>query len=277
MNMQEIKRVLDHGFVRIVDVMGNDRSVVNAARISYSSACDHEEINGEQVEKDRKLINYLMKNRHTSPFEMCEIKFHVKVPIFVARQWLRHRTANVNEISARYTKLPYEFYVPEKENINPQSSNNRQGRDLTRSFSTFLVDSIQGQIKTHSEDSHVMYDDLLYKNISRELARTVLPLNQYTEFYWKIDLHNLLHFLKLRMDGHSQYETRCYANTIAEYVRQWVPMTWEAFETYTLNSVQFSKKEMDVLKKWLNHEEMTQETSGLSKREYRELKEVFEK
>ena len=236
---------LDKGFIRVIDFMGNDSSIVQAARVSYGEGT-------KTIREDERLINYLMKHRHTSPFEMCEIKLHIKMPMFVARQWIRHRTANVNEISARYSVLPEEFYVPELENIAPQSTKNKQCREG-------IIDPIQALcvrdlIDSSSACSYQNYKTLLgdeEEGIARELARMVLPVNMYTEWYWKIDLHNLLHFIKLRIHPHAQYEIRVYAEILAEIVKQWCPLAYSAFEEHALGAQTFSKKDLLKLKELL--------------------------
>lgn len=258
------KPILDHGFVGLIDVMGNDQAIDDAARVSYG--------NGTRKTSDvRGLIRYLMRHKHTSPFEMVEFKFHCKMPIFVARQWIRHRTANVNEMSGRYSVLPEEFYIPEYENIQPQAIDNKQGR--SGELSNQNKKSTNWFINTACETSFDIYKTLLGENkdnpnaaygpydgdmfeedfpgIAREIARTVLPLNTYTEWYWKIDLHNLFHFLKLRMDPHAQYEIREYADAMYELIRNVVPIACEAFEDYKLNAVTFSAQEMELLKEFI--------------------------
>jgi thymidylate synthase (FAD) len=211
--------VLDHGFVRVVDVMGDDSSIVQAARVSYGAGT-------KKVSEDRALIWYLMRNEHMSPFEMCEIKLHVKLPLFVARQWLRHRTANVNEYSARYSVMGKDFYVPAEGDVSAQSKNNKQGRE---SELMECAEEVRGIIRASSEGAYATYEGLLEKGVAREIARIVLPVNFYTEFYWKIDLRNLLHFVKLRADEHAQLEIRRYADVIVDVVKAWVPATYDAF------------------------------------------------
>lgn len=258
--------VLDHGFVRVVDFMGDDAAIVQAARVSYGEGT-------KTVNEDQGLINYLMRHRHTSPFEMCELKLHVKMPLFVARQWVRHRMASINEVSARYSILPEEFYVPEQEHLAKQATNNKQGRGEV--ISSDVAPDIQELIWQFGKDAFKGYDYLLNDvQLARELARMVLPLNTYTEFYWKIDLHNLLHFLKLRADPHAQYEIRVYADTIIDLCKLWVPMTMEAWENYVLNARTFSAKEMELLSIYLNLELISgkkAEECGLSKGEFREF------
>jgi thymidylate synthase (FAD) len=269
-------RVLDHGFIRVVDYMGDDAAIVQAARVSYGKGT-------KTVQQDRGLINYLMRYDHASPFEMCEIKFHLKMPIFIARQWIRHRTANVNEYSARYSVLDNEFYIPQYEHIASQSADNKQGREENK-----LNDKeIKRALEILQMDSSNCYDhyremlniaengeDVLDENkqgIAREIARINLTLNTYTQMYWKIDLRNLLHFLKLRIHCHSQFEIREYAKQILDLVKLWVPYTYDAFCDYQLNSFKISAKGKDALARLLNGEEVTEENSGLSKREWNEL------
>lgn len=223
-------KVLDHGFVRVVDTMGNDRSIVQAARVSYGQG-------SKGKEQDERLLRYLLKNKHTSPFEMCEIKFHIKTPIFIARQWLRHRTANVNEYSGRYSIMSDDFYLPSLEEMKKQSDDNKQGRGEV--FSKEEAQEYQDIIRESSLNSLKEYHKLINdgNGVAKEIARIILPLNIYTEFYWKIDLHNLLHFLELRLHPHAQYEIREYAKTILEIIKEWVPVTYEAFLEYRLKDL----------------------------------------
>ncbi|AWK86953.1 FAD-dependent thymidylate synthase [Azospirillum thermophilum] len=266
--------VLDHGFVRVVDYMGDDSAVVQAARVSYGKGT-------KKVSEDAGLIKYLMRHRHSTPFEMCEIKFHVKLPIFVARQWIRHRTANVNEYSARYSILDREFYVPAPENLGAQAVVNRQGRgDLLEGEEAAGVLKL---LRDDAEQVYGHYEEMLNhredgtqidpsrQGLARELARMNLTLNYYTQWYWKVDLHNLLHFLSLRADTHAQYEIRVYAEAMLDVVRRWVPAVFEAFSEYRLGGTSLSRTGMEVVKRLLAGEPVTQETSGLSKREWREL------
>ena len=260
---------LNGGFVRLVDYMGNDAAIVQAARVSYGAGT-------KQVRQDRALIRYLMRHWHTSPFEMVEFKFHVKLPIFVARQWIRHRTANVNEYSGRYSILREEFYVPEPEQVRFQSPTNKQGR-ADQSLPAEEVAAILDEIVEQQKALYQSYQRLLEKGVARELARINLPVSLYTEWYWKIDLHNLFHFLQLRMDVHAQYEIRVYANAIAEIIKLIVPMAWEAFEDYRLNARSFSANELRLLSQWLPDPDQLPESAtaafNLSKREVQELKE----
>ena len=243
-NLYLIHKVLDHGFVRVIDYMGNDTSIVQAARVSY----------GEGTKKsrdDKSLIFYLMRHWHSTPFEMCEIKLHVKLPVFVARQWIRHRTANVNEYSARYSILDNEFYIPKSENLASQSSSNNQGRgDVLEGEEAKKVIQI---LKSDSLRSYKSYEKMLSKEnkkgLARELARMNLPTNIYTQWYWKTDLHNLFNFIRLRNDLHAQYEIRVYAEKIAELVKKWVPFAFEAFEQYQLNSSHLSSNGLSCIKR----------------------------
>ena len=261
------KPVLDHGFVRVIDYMGDDSAIVQAARVSYGAGT-------RKARDDAGLIRYLMRHWHTTPFEMCEIKFHVKLPIFVARQWIRHRTANVNEYSARYSILDREFYIPAPEHLAAQSATNRQGRgEVLPERAAARVLEI---LKADAARCYEHYEEMLAgveggPGLARELARMNLPMNVYTQWYWKIDLHNLLHFLQLRADEHAQYEIRAYAEVIADIVKAWVPVTWAAFEDYRLNGVQLSARAWACVKRMLAGEEVTEESSGLSKGEWREF------
>ncbi len=238
-------KVLDHGFVRVVDYMGTDASVVQAARVSYGEGT-------KTPSDDRSLIRYLMRHQHSTPFEMCEIKLHVKLPIFVARQWVRHRTASINEVSARYSVLSKEFYIPRLENITEQSSSNKQGRG--EQLDEYDAREVRLVLGDHNENTYGLYEQLLSDDqdkgygLARETARMVLPTNIYTEWYWKTNLHNLFHFLKLRSDPHAQFEIRCYAQAIADIVRNWVPDSYEAFQDYRQNAVTFSAQEWTVLR-----------------------------
>ena len=255
-------KILDHGFIRVIDYMGNDNAIVQAARVSYGAGT-------KQVREDAGLINYLLRNSHTTPFEMCEIKFHIKAPYFVARQWIRHRTANVNEYSARYSIVDQDYYLPNQDEISFQSSNNKQGRgeQVDEDFS----DSVREIIKNTSDQQYEHYNKMLESGLAREVARIILPLNYYTEFYWKIDLHNLMHFLRLRADSHAQYEIRLYALQMIEILKLWVPHTYQAFQDYKMNSKNLSEKMLSVMKKMIAGEKVDQENSGLSKREWTEL------
>jgi thymidylate synthase (FAD) len=262
--------VLDHGFVRVIDYMGDDGAIVQAARVSYGQGT-------RQARDDAGLIRYLMRHWHSTPFEMCEIKLHVKLPVFVARQWIRHRTANVNEYSARYSILDREFYIPAPDALAAQSTSNAQGRgDVLEGAEAARVLEILKGDAGHAYDH---YEEMLsqegQQGLARELARMNLPMNVYTQWYWKTDLHNLLHFLRLRADAHAQYEIRIYAEAICDVVKAWVPATWKAFEDYRLTAAQISGPGMAVLRRMLAGETVTQETSGMSKGEWREFEAVL--
>jgi len=271
-------KVLDHGFIRVIDYMGTDQSIVQAARVSYGEGT-------KKLREDRGLIRYLLSHWHTTPFEMCEIKFHVKLPIFVARQWIRHRTANVNEYSARYSVLDREFYVPEINQLGSQSTTNKQGR--SESLNKNFAKQAQKLIKDNSNQLYDDYQNLLNGNLlnkdeyedgeglARELARTTLPLNYYTQWYWKVDLHNLMHFLKLRADSHAQYEIQIYAEKMIDVLKKWVPLTYEAFEDYRNNSYQLSKEAVKILKDILAGKKINVKKYKLSPRELRELETRF--
>ena len=276
--LYEVVPVLDHGFVRVVDYMGDDTSIVQSARVSYGKGT-------KKVSTDSGLIKYLMRHRHSTPFEMCEIKYHVKLPIFVARQWIRHRTANVNEYSARYSILDKEFYLPTKENLAAQSKNNRQGRgDL---INDKQADDILKILKEDAEKNYNDYETMLnerydgtiinenQKGLARELARMNLTLNTYTQWYWKTDLLNLLNFLSLRADDHSQYEIRAYADVMIDSLKRWVPITYEAFMDYRIGGMELSSKGKSVISKMIKGESCDFENSKLSKREWNELMESF--
>ena len=276
--LYEALSVLDHGFVRVVDYMGDDTSIVQSARVSYGKGT-------KKVSTDSGLIKYLMRHRHSTPFEMCEIKYHVKLPIFVARQWIRHRTANVNEYSARYSILDKEFYLPEKEYLAAQSKNNRQGRgDLINGKQ---ADDILKILKEDAEKNYNDYETMLNerydgttindnkKGLARELARMNLTLNTYTQWYWKTDLLNLLNFLSLRADDHAQYEIRAYASVMTDTLKRWVPITYEAFMDYRIGGMELSSKGKSVISKMIKGKSCDFENSKLSKREWNELMESF--
>jgi len=264
-------RVLDHGFVRVIDYMGDDAAIVQAARVSYGRGT-------RRVQEDTGLIRYLMRHRHTTPFEMCEIKFHIKLPIFVARQWIRHRTASINEYSARYSILDKEFYLPAPEHLAAQSATNRQGRgdvlageeaaevlhllrdDAERTYAHYSVMLNEGE---HADPAR--------RGLARELARMNLTLNTYTQWYWKTNLHNLFHFLSLRADAHAQYEIRVYADAMLRMTEAWVPTAAAAFRDYRLGAVTLSAQMVAVIKRMLAGEPVTQETSGLNRREWSEF------
>jgi thymidylate synthase (FAD) len=266
--------VLDHGFVRVIDYMGDDGAVVQAARVSYGRGT-------RRVSEDRGLINYLMRHRHSTPFEMCEIKYHVKLPIFVARQWIRHRTANVNEYSARYSILDKEFYIPAPEHLAAQSAVNRQGRgevlagDAAARVLDLLREDAERCYRNYAwmlnEDESGNQVEPGREGLARELARINLTLNTYTQWYWKIDLHNLLHFLSLRADAHAQYEIRAYADAMLDTVKAWVPLTHAAFDEYRMGGALLSRGMLTVVRRLITGEKVGQEESGLSKREWGEL------
>ena len=265
--------VLDHGFVRVVDYMGDDSAIVQSARVSYGKGT-------KKVSEDRGLINYLMRHWHTTPFEMCEIKFHVKLPIFVARQWIRHRTANVNEYSARYSIMDKEFYLPKLEHLAAQSTVNNQGRgDVLEGA---YAEEVLELLKRDSLQTYDTYEYLLNgkgdesrPGLARELARMNLPVNYYTQWYWKIDLHNLMHFLRLRADEHAQYEIQAYADVMIEVLKRWVPFAYEAFKDYRLGAATFSSKMLLVLRRRLSGEVVTKENSGLTAREWIEMEKTL--
>ena len=271
--------VLDHGFVRVIDYMGDDSAIVQSARVSYGKGT-------KKISNDQGLIKYLMRHRHSTPFEMCEIKFHIKLPIFVARQWIRHRTANVNEYSARYSILDKEFYIPSIENLAAQSTINNQGRGEV--LSSDEASNVISILKTDAEQTYANYETLLNESseggildesksgIARELARMNLTLNTYTQWYWKIDLNNLLHFLALRTDDHAQYEIRIYADAMLDIVNKWVPITYSAFDDYRVGGTELSAKEVNFLKKLIKGENPSFEEEGISKREWAELQKKFD-
>jgi thymidylate synthase (FAD) len=260
--------VLDHGFVRVVDYMGDDGAVVQSARVSYGRGT-------KPLREDRGLIRYLMRHRHTTPFEMCELKLHVKLPIFVARQWIRHRMASVNEASARYSVLDREFYLPRAEDLAVQSKDNKQGRG--EGLSAEAAARVLGLLRRDAMQVYDSYEQLIDgEGLARELARMELSLNYYTQWYWKIDLHNLLHFLSLRMDSHAQLEIRVYAELIGGLVERWVPMCYEAFRDYRLGSVQLSAGALEAVRRMLRGEPTTAAEVGLSAREWRELMDVLQ-
>jgi thymidylate synthase (FAD) len=263
-------QVLDHGLVRVIDYMGDDSAIVQAARVSYGAGTKH-------VQNDEGLIRYLMRHWHSTPFEMCEIKLHIKLPVFVARQWIRHRTANVNEYSARYSILDREFYIPEPSQLAAQSVINNQGRgEVLQGEEAARVLEI---LKSDAARSYDNYEAMLSQDgqagLARELARMNLPMNIYTQWYWKTDLHNLFHFLRLRADAHAQYEIRVYAEQMARITADWVPLAYAAFEDYRMGGVTLSAKAIAVLKRRLKGETVEQETSGMSKGEWREFVEVW--
>ncbi len=273
--------VLDHGFVRVVDYMGDDAAIVQAARVSYGTGT-------KKIQEDKALINYLLRHWHTTPFEMCEIKYHIKLPIFIARQWIRHRTANVNEYSARYSIMDKEFYIPSAENLGVQSKSNRQGRAETLQGEEAA--KVQKLLREDSERCYQHYMEMMNltgddggegvepqildpnrSGLARELARMNLNLNFYTQWYWKCDLHNLMHFCRLRADAHAQYEIRAYADVLIDTMRLWVPATHDAFIQYRQGAVNLSANAVKVLQRMLNGEKVTEANAGLGKREWREF------
>lgn len=272
--------VLDHGFIRVVDYMGDDGAVVQAARVSTGKGT-------RTVNTDQGLINYLMRNHHSTPFEMCELKVHVKLPIFVARQWIRHRTANVNEISARYSILDREFYIPETEILAAQNKDLKQGRsdepineeqalfvqELLRTDASRAYDNYEILLNTDSSGEIIDEDK---DGIARELARMNLSLNFYTQWYWKIDLHNLLGFLALRTDSHAQYEIRVYADLLLEVVKLWVPLVYNSFAKYRVGGIGLSAAGKEAIKRMLQGQKVTREDVGMSAGEWRELLADFE-
>jgi thymidylate synthase (FAD) len=272
--------VLDHGFIRVIDYMGDDSSIVQSARVSYGKGT-------KKVSTDDGLIRYLMRYRHSTPFEMCEIKYHVKLPIFIARQWIRHRTANVNEYSARYSILDKEFYLPAKDQLAAQSQSNRQGRGNV--LQGKQAEEVLNILKDDATRTYDNYEKLLNERfdgtkidenkigLARELARMNLTLNTYTQWYWKTDLLNLLNFLFLRADNHAQYEIRVYADKMLDTVKRWVPITYQAFMDYRVGAAEISSKGLKVIKTMILGKKVGQEESGLSKREWNELMEKLEK
>ncbi len=269
-------KVLDHGFVRVVDYMGDDSSIVQAARVSYGKGT-------KKLNQDKSLINYLISHRHSTPFEMNEIKFHIKLPIFVARQWIRHRTANVNEYSARYSILDREFYLPKKQNLKPQSTINNQGR--SGDLNSEEIKYYSGIIKENSNKGFENYSILLNEDelgkkiddkksgLARELSRMTLPLNAYTQWYWKIDLHNLMHFLALRFDSHAQYEIRVYAEIMMNILKKWVPMTYKAFIDNRLDALTISSEGVKYIKSLIHRKNSS--SSNISRRELDHIKKIF--
>ena len=270
--------ILDHGFIRVIDYMGDDTSIVQAARVSYGKGT-------KKVSTDSGLIKYLMRHWHSTPFEMCEIKYHVKLPIFIARQWIRHRTANVNEYSARYSILDKEFYLPSPEHLASQSKNNRQGRGNI--IEGNQAKKVLNLLKKDAEQTYDNYEMMLNERydgsiideketgLARELARMNLTLNTYTQWYWKTDLLNLMNFLRLRVDHHAQYEIRAYADVMLDTLKKWVPITYDAFMDYRVGGTEVSAKGKIIIQKLIKGEKVNVEESGLSKREWNELMEAF--
>ena len=271
--------LLDHGFIRVVDYMGDDTSIVQAARVSYGKGT-------KKVSTDAGLIKYLMRHWHSTPFEMCEIKYHVKLPIFIARQWIRHRTANVNEYSARYSILDKEFYLPAQEHLAAQSKSNRQGRGdvLEGEQAKKVLDLLKNDAERTYENYETMLNEkydgsIIDENgvgLARELARMNLTLNTYTQWYWKTDLLNLMNFLRLRADHHAQYEIRTYADAMLDTLKRWVPITYDAFMDYRVGGTEVSDKGKKVIQKLIKGDKVSIEESGLSKREWNELMEAFD-
>jgi thymidylate synthase (FAD) len=278
--LYEVIPVLDHGFIRVIDYMGDDSSIVQSARVSYGKGT-------KKVSTDEGLIRYLMRHWHSTPFEMCEIKYHVKLPIFIARQWIRHRTANVNEYSARYSILDKEFYIPAKEQLSAQATNNRQGRG--KLITGQQADEVLKILKDDAVRTYENYEKMLNERfdgtiidekksgLARELARMNLTLNSYTQWYWKTDLLNLMNFLFLRGDSHAQYEIRVYAEKMLDTVKKWVPITHAAFLDYRVGAAHLSSKGLKIVKSMINGNKVSYEDSGLSKREWNELMEVIDK
>jgi thymidylate synthase (FAD) len=278
--LYQVFPALDHGFIRVVDYMGDDQAVVQAARVSYGKGTT-------RVSEDRGLIRYLMRHRHSTPFEMCEIKLHVKLPMFIARQWIRHRTASINEYSARYSVLDKEFYIPDAKDLAVQSVSNRQGRGgvLSEKDSNEALE----MLKRDAEKCFDTYEYLLNEKsngdiidnnrdgLARELARINLTLNTYTQWYWKTNLHNLMNFIYLRADSHAQYEIRVYADIIYDIMKAWVPITAEAFSSYRSGSIEISAEAMKVIKLLIAGKKIDQKSSGLSAREWNELMSSLDK
>ncbi len=265
-HLYKAHEVLDHGFIRVIDYMGDDAAICQAARVSYGKGT-------KSVQNDAGLIRYLMRHWHSTPFEMCEIKLHVKLPVFVARQWIRHRTANVNEYSARYSILDREFYIPAPDQLAAQSVVNNQGRGvaLEGEEAARVLEILKSDCNRAYDHYEAMISDEGQAGLARELARMNLPMNIYTQWYWKVDLHNLFHFLRLRADSHAQYEIRVYADAICKVVADWVPAAYGAFEDYRMGGANLSAKAMDCIRRMLKGEEVTQENSGMSAGEWREF------
>jgi thymidylate synthase (FAD) len=270
-HLYKARPVLDHGFVRVVDYMGDDSAICQAARVSYGKGT-------KSVSNDEGLIRYLMRHWHSTPFEMCEIKLHVKLPVFVARQWIRHRTANVNEYSARYSILDREFYIPAPEHVAAQSVVNNQGRGetLEGEEAARVLEILKADSTRAYDNYQAMISDDGQQGLARELARMNLPANIYTQWYWKVDLHNLFHFLRLRADAHAQYEIRVYADAICEMVADWVPFAYGAFADYRMGGAQLSATGLDCVRRMLKGEAVTQDNSGMSKGEWREFAALLE-
>jgi len=269
-HLYHARPVLDHGFVRVIDYMGDDAAICQAARVSYGRGT-------KSVQNDAGLIRYLMRHWHSTPFEMCEVKLHVKLPVFVARQWIRHRTANVNEYSARYSILDREFYIPEPDALAAQSVVNNQGRGATLegAEAARVLEILKADSNRAYDNYEAMISDEGQSGLARELARMNLPANIYTQWYWKVDLHNLFHFLRLRADAHAQYEIRVYADAICEMVKDWVPAAYGAFEDYRMGGATLSATAIACVQRMLKGDEVTQETSGMSKGEWREFSQII--
>ena len=269
-HLYTVNPVLDHGFVRVIDYMGDDAAICQAARVSYGKGT-------KSVQNDAGLIRYLMRHWHSTPFEMCEVKLHVKLPVFVARQWIRHRTANVNEYSARYSILDREFYIPQPEHLAAQSVVNNQGRGeaLEPAEAARVLEWLKDDAARSYDHYEAMISQDGQQGLARELARMNLPANIYTQWYWKVDLHNLFHFLRLRADSHAQYEIRVYADEICRLVKDWVPAAYGAFEDYRMGGATLSGKALDCVRRMLAGEAVTAETSGMSKGEWREFQETI--
>jgi len=270
-HLYKVNPVLDHGFVRVIDYMGDDAAICQAARVSYGKGT-------KSVQNDAGLIRYLMRHWHSTPFEMCEIKLHVKLPVFVARQWIRHRTANVNEYSARYSILDREFYIPEPEALAAQSVVNNQGRGeaLSGEEAARVLEYLKGDAARCYDHYEEMIGQEGQQGLARELARMNLPANIYTQWYWKVDLHNLFHFLRLRADSHAQYEIRVYAEEICKLVADWVPAAYGAFEDYRMGGATISERGLQCMRRMLKGETVTLESSGMSAGEWREFMAVVE-
>ena len=265
-HLYKAHEVLDHGFIRVIDYMGDDNAIVQAARVSYGQGT-------RKSRDDAGLIRYLMRHWHSTPFEMCEIKLHIKLPVFVARQWIRHRTANVNEYSARYSILEREFYIPNQDQLASQSKQNNQGRGAVLKGKE--AERVLEILKSDSSRAYDNYESMLSQEnqdgLARELARMNLPMNIYTQWYWKTNLHNLFHFLRLRADSHAQYEIRVYADLIKKIVSDWVPAAYCAFADYRLDGAQVSASAIDCIRRMLAGEEVNVKTSGMSGGEWAEF------
>ena len=266
-NHLEMVQLHDHGFVKLLDVMGDDQEVENAARISYGEGT-------RKVSQTRNLIRYLMRHKHTSPFEMCEVKFHIKLPIFIMRQLVRHRTANLNEYSGRYSVMSDEFYLPQGDYLQKQSKTNNQGRGEEHE----AKGAVQFEFNRMYDSAQIAYENLLRADLAREISRAVLPVANYTECIWKIDLHNFFHFVRLRSDSHAQREIRDYSDAMYELVKPHFPLCCEAFEDYVRDAVTFSKQEMELIREaiWDGRGGLDTESEKLGKRETKEFLEKLE-